>query len=370
MSDISFKKTENKTDFKPFLVGTVFNPMNVDRKKIRKEPYCEVVINYPSRVEAMAIDPSKIAANDNLRYTPGQIDFTVGLFKKVTVKVIDGSGVVVSDGTKRPTLVRHAVELMRAAIGFEQGFYVDVEDKVNMRHCGLGSSSGLIAGVACAINEMFGRPINDSQMVKYLAQNHGEEIDEDENMINPVQCIGGSASCGTHAGCIKIIAGENVVVATAYVGEEYDVVIGVPKDFQHPDSKYLMDKEIENLPKFLECGRKYGPTIAYKLFHECMPALKEGDIKPLGDLIYEYRFNMGSIDNCSFVYPPINAISKRLAFLKLEGWVDVLALSSVGPGMFAVTRNTKKCVEAFEREGMNVLVTKPYNDRYQIVSKK
>lgn len=358
-----------KTDFKPYAVGTVFNPISVDENLINNN-FQQVILDYPSRLEAMALDPSKIAENNNLRYTPGQVDFTIKLFKRISVTKCSGPNEVnLSERTQRPVLIRHAVSLMRQALGVKDGLDIDVEDNLNLRHCGLGSSSGLIAGVACAINELYGKPVNKQVLVKYLAQNHGEEIDGDNNLINPVQCIGGSAACGQYKGGVVIIAGESVVVKTGIVSKDYSVVIGVPADFKHPDSKYLMDKEIENLPKFLACGQKYGPTIAYRLFHESLPALEEGNIKPLGNLVFDYRWHMGSIENCSFVYPPIMEMSKDIAFLKEKGHADVLALSSVGPGIFAVTNNPKLCENTFKGVGMNTWRTKVHNGTYLLVNK-
>lgn len=357
----------HKTDFKPFKIGTIFNKFSRKIVPIKRK-YSRVVIKYPSRLEAMAIDPSKIAVNNNLQYTPGQIDFTVKIFKTVTVEILKEENIIkISNRSKRHTLIKHAVALMKSAIGFKEGLFIDVEEQIALRHCGLGSSSGLIASVACAINELFGNPITNKEMVKYLAQNHGEEIDGSD-LINPVQCIGGSAACGTYQGGLIIIAGENTVVKTMEIPEDYDVVIGIPKDFTYPDSKYLMDKEIENLDKFLECGRKYGSTIAYRLFHECFPDIENGSIKAIGDLIFDYRYKMGSIKNCSFVYPPIIKMANSLVFLKEKELTEVLTTSSVGPGMFAITKNADVCEKAFKEKGFNTIRSKIHNASYEIVS--
>lgn len=359
---------KNKTDFKPFKVGTVFNKLEHSPKNIKRQ-YSQVVIKYPSRLEAMAIDPSKIAKNNNLKYTPGQIDFTVKLFKTVTVKVIKGeSNLEISETSKRPTLIKHAIALMRQAIGFKEVLYVDVKDEINLRHCGLGSSSGLIAAVASAINELFSNPISSLDLVKYLAQNHGEEIDGSVDMINPVQCIGGSAACGNYQGGLVILAGESVVVKTMDISDEYEVVIGIPSGFTYPDSKYLMDEEIKNLDKFLKTGKKYGPTIVYRLFHECFPAMEIGSLKEIGNLIFDYRYHMGSIKNCSFVYPPIVDLANSLIFLKKKGIAEILTISSVGPGMFAVTKNPDVCEKAFKEKGMNTLRTKIHNGVYEVLN--
>lgn len=358
-----------KTDFTPFAVGTVFNPISVSAA-LGADQFKRVMIQYPSRLEAMALDPSKIAANANLKYTAGQIDFTVGIFRNVLVERTAYMGhVQINPASKRKPLIRHAEALMRAALGYKEGLYIEVTDQVYLRHCGLGSSSGLIASVCCAINELFGRPIPLRSLVKYMAQNHGEEIDGEDDKINPVQCIGGSAACGTHDGGLVVITGESCVVKTMDISSVYDVVIAVPRDFQYPDSKYLMDKEIENLDKFIDCGKRYGPLIAYRLLHECFPAIEEGDLKTVGDLIYDYRFTMGSIENCSFVYPPIVEIAHSLAYLKLEGLADVLSISSVGPGMFAITQQGDLCEAAFREKNMDTIRTKIYNGRYIVLEK-
>lgn len=359
-----------KQDFEPFKVGTVFNTLK-NHPRGAKRVHTRVVIKYPSRLEAMAIDPSKIAENNNLRYTPGQIDFTVKLFKTVTVKIINKTdSVKISNSAKRPTLIKHAFLLMKEAIGFKEGLYIDVKDEVGLKHCGLGSSSGLIASVACAINELFGNPIARQDLVKYLAQNHGEEIDGDSEMINPVQCIGGSAACGNYEGSLIILAGESVVVKTMNISDEYDVVIGIPVGFTYPDSKYLMDEEIKNLDNFLECGRKYGYIIAYRLFHECLPDIEEGSLRAVGNLIFDYRYKMGSIKNCSFVYPPIVNIANSVAYLKEKNLADILTISSVGPGMFVITKNTKICEDAFRASGMKTLRTKIHNGRYEVLERQ
>lgn len=361
--------SNDKTDFKPFKVGTIFNKLKLDLNS--NEPkFREISIKYPARLEAMALDPSKIADNNNLKYSAGQIDFTVAIYKFVNAKIIEEKQDVISDRTNRKSLVKHSIELMRDAIGFKESISIDVEETLSLRHCGLGSSSGLISSVACAINELYGKPIDDKLMVRYLAQNHGEEIDEIDNYIKPVQCLGGSAACGTHEGGMFVLAGENTVIKAMNLSDDYDVVIGVPKNFKHPDSQYLMEKEIENFDKFMQTGIKYGPIIAYKLIHECFPAMEDDNIKPTGDLIFDYRWEMGSIDNCSFVYPPIIEIADKIAFLKKEGHADVLSMSSVGPGMFTVTKQGDFCEKVFKENGMNTYRTKIHNGRYEILDLK
>ena len=50
-------------------VGTVFNPLNSDLKADKSKDFVEVL--YPARLNAMALDPSKVELNDEKVYTPG-----------------------------------------------------------------------------------------------------------------------------------------------------------------------------------------------------------------------------------------------------------------------------------------------------------
>jgi predicted sugar kinase len=320
---------------------------------------------YPTRLEAMALDPSRIAIREDAVYTAGQINFKINTFRNVHISTTAHTGeVIVSAETSRASLVRHAVLLMRDALKFDHGISVDVDAEVDLRHCGFGSSSNTIASVAYAINELFGNPIERTELARYLAQNHGEESDDDEHSLVAVQCIGGSATAGIYDGAIIVLAGRQAVIQSAAIPDSYHIVAGVPRDFKHPDAEYLMNAELEAMPKFMHTGKTFGREIAYRLVHEAMPALTEGKLNAIGDLIFDYRFDMGSIENCSFVYPRMNDIAKGLRSLKETGTAEVLALSSVGPGFFAVTKDPDACRRAFEEYGMNTYTFKPYNGQY------
>lgn len=354
----------HKTNFESFTVGTVFNECKVSRNpEIISQQ--QITIHYPSRLEAMALDPAKITENNNLIYTAGQIDFSVSLFKHVTVSIID-DGIEISDTSDRKALIMHSALLMKKALGYTGGLRIDVKNDIALRHCGLGSSSGLIASVASAINELFSRPIDAHDLVLYCAQNHGEEIDGSDNELIPVQCIGGSAVAGNYDGGLIVLAGHATPIAQVTIPDDIHIVIGVPNDFSHPDSKDLMQKEEENMSGFLESGRQHGQSIAYRLVHDVLPALALDDLGPCKQLIFDYRWDMGSIKNCSFVLPRINDIAEKLRPLGSDKDVEIISLSSVGPGFFALTKNPKKIQDIFESLDMKTLVTTPHNAKYII----
>ena len=67
-----------------------------------------------------------------------------------------------------------------------------------------------------------------------------------------MQCIGGSAASGLMEGGVLILAGENTVVASGNISDEYTVLIGIPLDYSFCDSKTQFEEEKENLEKQLE----------------------------------------------------------------------------------------------------------------------
>ncbi len=317
----------------------------------------------------MALDPSKIEIREDASYAAGQINFKLGAFRNVTVKNNNNSNeLIIRALPARIALVRHSAELLRQALGYAGGLIIDVESEIDeLRHCGLGSSSNTIACVGYAINEFFGNPISPIALMRYLARNHGEEIDANPKVLSPVQCIGGSAAAGITDGGVFVIAGSQTVIATQLVPDDFTIVLGIPTDFEYPDAEYLLKKEAEAMPKFLHTGRQYGPEIAYRLVHEGLPDLVEGRLSGIGRLIYDYRFKMGSIDNCSFVYPRMNEIAQDISPLFEEHHAEILALSSVGPGFFAVTRESSYCEEIFSASGLTTYSFKPHNGKYNIV---
>lgn len=153
------------------------------------------------------------------------------------------------------------------------------------------------------------------------------------------------------------------------IDNSYKVVVGVPIDVGNLDSNILMEKEIKALPKFILTGKKYGKTIAYNILHKMIPAMVEGNLKVVGDIIYDYRFNMGSINNCSFVYKKLPRLCRELSFIKKDNLAEVLSISSVGPAIFAITKKSAICKNIFESKDLKTYVFSINNYGYKVLKK-
>ena len=120
----------------------------------------------------------------------------------------------------------------------------------------------------------------------------------------------------------------------------------------------MMEKEEENLWKFKETGDKYSNIIAYNILHKALPAMKNNSIKELADVVFDYRFTMGSIENCSFVHEDMIEEGKQLRELYEDGLCEFLALSSVGPAYFIIVNDDEKkekCIKKFKEIGMEIM---------------
>lgn len=361
--------------FPTFSVDEILNPFLGDLRQDSVIPkYKKISIFYPCRLDAMAINPAAVAYNEKLSFTPGEVTLSINNFIKTTVQIIhpNGGNVVLSDRTRRKALAKHAYYLIAKALGVTPSVYIDVEDKGIPKHCGFGSSSSIMTSVAACLNELYDKPIKNSDLIQYLASNHGEEVKNTETKLKSVQSIGGGACSGLLPYGLIIIAGHATPIAKLKIPNA-KVVIGIPKDFKQQSADFLMKLEEDNLWKFVKTGEKYKDTIAYRLLHQAIPSLVHKDISALSDVVFDYRFNMGSIQNCSFVYPKMVQMAHKLRELYEKKLCRMLSLSSVGPAFFAITSTKDEllvCKNKMESLSMNTYVYSIYNSTYKVIEKK
>ncbi|MGK5630566.1 GHMP family kinase ATP-binding protein [Streptomyces sp. URMC 123] len=330
-------------------------------------------LRYPTRLNAMALDPGKIVASQGgdgggTGFPAGELLLACDLFRTVRVELLsDSEEVTVAPDSARPVLARHAALITRSLLGTRQGLRVRVDEAPLPPHIGMGSSSATIAAVSAAINELYGRPLPARQLIKFLVDNHGEEIDGTTDRLIPVQCIGGSAAAGLMKGSAQVVAGNATPTLAAEIPEGYTVLLAVPPGLKRWDGAESLREEARHFDKFRDTGERYAREIAYRLVHHAWPALLDGDVREFGRLIFDYRFRMGSIENCSFSHPRLLEFAGAVEPLFPEGVVDVLGLSSVGPTFFALTRDAAAASERLRSAGLDVLTARPWSEGYTVV---
>lgn len=354
--------------FPIFPVGTIFKNFEEISNEILlpRLKHNTVTVKFPMRLNGMSIDSSAIALEGSTSFPAGEIFFSIKKFVSVTVRATKDNGIHISNGYERSSILRHACLIMCKALKIEPSFDIGVIGDNVQIHSGFGTSGATIGAVCAAINEMYGNPIKHLDLIKYIANNYGEEIENDDVNLQLVQCIGGSVASGLTAGGITIIAGD----ATPIISERLDseIIIGVPADFYPKSAKDMMELETQHLDGFEIHGQQHAYAVAYTLLHKGIPLLKNGDISGICDIIYRHRFEMGSIKNCSFVFPRMIKIADNIRYLYTDKLCRLLSMSSVGPAFFIIpdgdTRHEEICIKAMERQNLKVFKTVVFNRLY------
>lgn len=356
--------------FPVFPVGTLFRPFSGKVGKLSDPADTVVEVDYPHRLNGMTIDSAGIALEGKTSFPAGEICFSIDKFVHVKLKTANKLGLIIDKTTERKSIVKHACLIMSKALNVRPDFNISVTlDDGIKKHSGFGSSGAIIGAVCVAINELYGNPVEKLDLIKYMADNYGEEVsDDDEDNLKLVQCVGGSVGNGLTDGAITIMTGN----ATPIVSKKYDakILVAIPKDFHPKSAKEMMELEEDNLNNFISHGERYAYEIAYNLIHEGMPLLKNGDISGICKIIYRHRFEMGSIRNCSFVYPKIMDIADSLKYLYEKSYCRLLSMSSVGPALFLILNKdkeqTNECKEALSKLNLEIISASLYNEKYKV----
>lgn len=342
------------------------------KKPINSRPLEKITIKYPSRLDSACTDPGKLysVTPKNNIYPTGQLNFCVDICKTISVSPRNDEQIIISGNYDRKNLILHSARLMQKALCIATGFNITVNTDVNLKHCGLGSSASAIQGVGAAINELYNNPLRPMELIRYLAGNHAEEIDGDDEHLVFVQSVGGSGVCGHYEGGFIIITGDAVPIVQIKLPIDYKVVFGVPNDYLHPDANKLISKEIHVAENFEKTSNDFSREIAYRLLNEAIPAFIDGKTKPMKEFIFDYRWDMGSIKNCSYAYPKIYELAEKMRPLRNDDDIDFIFLSTAGPGFCIITRKVDKAEEIFENLDMRVIVSNIYNDKYKIIERR
>ena len=92
-------KVEEK--FPIIKAGYIFNPYKIKEEVELKLDF--IKINYPCRLDAMAINPAAVVYNSDMVFTPGEVVVSLNKYIKVSIRVISETGgkIIISNKTKR-----------------------------------------------------------------------------------------------------------------------------------------------------------------------------------------------------------------------------------------------------------------------------
>jgi len=351
-----------------FTAGTILTPFDgkiPSKLGIRQNA---ANIKFPTRLNAMPIDRSAFLPDGSFIRPVGEIMVSLNKFVKVNTVCIGEKGGILktSDGTKRKGLVNHSYQIMCKALKESPSLFIEVNDEEVPWHSGFGSTGATLGAVCASINELYGNPLKNQDLIKYVMGNYGEQKENTDDKLLFVVSIGGSTATGLTKGGVVVLAGEGVPIGSMdYHGK---VVLGIPNDYIIQTAE---EQHIERMgpPKFnREKAEEESRRTAYTLLNKGLPKLVRGDISGISDQVFDNRFNGKGISRCAPIFPRVVEIGQGVKSLYEDGHCDMLGMSSVGPAFFALVdneRDQQKCVERFQGQNMRTEITTVCNSTYQ-----
>ena len=80
-----------KEKFPIIKAGYIFNPYPKKENINRYLKYRQIEINYPCRLDAMAINPAAVCYNSDMIFTPGEVVISLKKYINVKIKVISSN---------------------------------------------------------------------------------------------------------------------------------------------------------------------------------------------------------------------------------------------------------------------------------------
>ena len=135
--------------------------------KINPEP---VTVRAPGRIHLTVLDMNRFAPGHP---GGGGIGFAIKVYAQVRAQCCQ-SGYQIEYG--RPAIIEHFLRLFSRVTGYSGGFQIKAEDH-DYKHVGLGSTSTILTGLACAINTAVGSPLTKNQLRILIGHNYVEETE-------------------------------------------------------------------------------------------------------------------------------------------------------------------------------------------------
>jgi len=364
---------------KLFKAGTIFNDFKgeIDANKI-KLLRKSISLNFPTRLGAMPIDDTVLAVNSKHAYPAGEIVISIDNPIKVTTTFLgDNNGILYLDkDVKNPAVINHGYRIMCKVLNVFPSFSISVDDSTVPRHSGFASNGATLGAVCSSINELFGNPIQNKDLLRFLATNYGEQYTTDGNSetLRENMCIGGSLATGLYKDGIQVLSPEYTLAgSTKYDGS---AVIGIPKDYRLVSSKVFTDLEQSTAKNLRDTPNEdYKRFVIKNLEQVALPKLASKDISGISDIVFGNRFK----DECgisitrliSEVSPSFARIVKNVKWLyeSDKPHCDMLGMSSMSPTFFALTSNKANenmCIKRFEEQSMDIFIYPVCNDTYSI----
>lgn len=292
----------------------------------------------PARIHISVLDMNRFSPR-----RPGGGGFGFALQVYCTAEVRCTPKDVTIDYDREPILVNLA-EAFRATVGYTGGFHIKARDHRH-QHVGLGSTGSIYLATAHAMNRAVGSPLSTEEIRLLIGANYVEET-ADGRVVHGFETGVGPAAASY--GGMAITGDELSLVFHHPFAEDSNVFIVIPPT----DISSAGEEEFSLLMnRARNLDYRDRELKAYMIMMDLIPALCHGDVKRIGEIVWEIEFRgskRAEVEHHGF------GIYRYMALLRDAG-LECVAMSSVGPSIAVITRQDENAVsEILKQAGLEI----------------
>ncbi len=316
-------------DFRTFAPGTVIKTLGIEKQPHALKPVPgTVTVKAPARIHLTVLDMNRFAPD---HAGGGGVGFAIQCYCSAEVTCTDKKTVI--DYGREP-IIRNFVEVFKKTVGYKGDFIIRAKDHEH-KHVGLGSTSTVMIAVATAMNVALGAPLTNTQLRHLIGHNYVEETADGTIAFGFETGVGPAVS--THGG-MAVMGDELALVYHHPFAEGKFVHILIPPT----DISSAGTKEFDLLMnKARTLDYRDRELKAYMFLMDLIPALEKGDLKKIGDIIWEIEFRgskRAEVEHHTY------RIYHYMSMLR-EAGLEFVGMSSVGPSIAVVTAKNRGQME-------------------------
>jgi beta-ribofuranosylaminobenzene 5'-phosphate synthase len=342
-------------EFQPFFPGENIHTLGFEREYNLSPFSGKVKAIAPGRIHLTVLDMNRFAPN---RPGGGGVGFALQMYCFAEVECTASE---LSIDYSREPIIRHFVEVFKKTVGYGGGFRIKIEDH-QKKHVGLGSTGSVLLALGHALNVSLGSPLNAEQIRLLLGNNYVEETEDGRVTLGFETGVGPAAA--TYGG--MAITGDELALAYRHsFAEGKNVFVIIPPTVVSSAGRSEFDL-LMNRARNLDYQDR--ELKAYLLLMDLIPALERGDLKKIGDIIWEIEFRgskRAEVEHHGF------EIYRHMSLLRESG-LEFVGMSSVGPSIAIVTdRSRKEMDKLVEPMGLKIEIeTKVDNKGLEVICEK
>jgi len=315
------------------------------------------IVTVPARIHLSVLDMN--------RFSPGMpggggLGFALQLYSSATVSCTPDNTVIDSS---RILLIEHLVAAFKAVTGYAGGFIIHTQDH-GKEHVGLGSTCTTASAVVSAMNEAVGRPLTYDTIRRLIGYNYIEETNEPGEIAFGFETGVGAAT--SIYGGMNILGDQLTHVYQHSFAEDKNVFIITPNIHAEDGNAGLEEFSLlMNRARTLDYRDR--ELKAYMIMMDMIPAIEKGDLKKMGDIMWEIEFRgskRAEVQHHTFIiYQHMNALR--------QAGLEFVAMSSVGPSICVVTEKTEQEMKPIlDAIGLEISVTTKVDNKGIRISTK